>query len=392
MRAAKGARIQSADASEEGDLMPTQPQLGYGKQSEVSINAVNQWMRSQPWWQQIKGNSQDISDQQKQQILAAARAQGVVVDSSNMEVDKAGNFNPIGHKLRNTLIVAGIAGAAIAAPYIIPHLAGTAASAAPAAGTLAGVEGGAYGLSAEALAALGGGAMSAVPVAATVGGATLGAAETAGAWDAAGNFIGPSTYGSSAGGGGGILSQAGNILSNGQGIRGYLDTAGQIGDALGGLSRGRQQGRIDETNATQGQDRNALYRYNAQLGQADMDLKRKNYTLDAPGKRASNSVRGDILANAQDVSIGLPSTIPQTTISGGLRPSMFSANTRALGGEMSSQALASQQAGDTFSDLPAPPELTPLPQAGKTDSILNSAAGIASLLSSLSYRRRTANG
>lgn len=126
--------------------MPTtQPQLGYGKQTEASIDQVNQWMRSQPWWQQIKGNSQDIGPQQKQAILRAAQQNGVVVDEGDMEIDKAGNFNPKGHKLRNTLIVAGIAGAALAAPYAIPAMtggggtaAGTTAAATAAGGTAAG--------------------------------------------------------------------------------------------------------------------------------------------------------------------------------------------------------------------------------------------------------------
>lgn len=95
--------------------MPTtQPQLGYGKQTEASIDQVNQWMRSQPWWAAIKGNSGDINDAQKRAILQKAQQSGVVVDEGDMEIDKAGNFNPKGHKLRNTLIVAGIAGATIA--------------------------------------------------------------------------------------------------------------------------------------------------------------------------------------------------------------------------------------------------------------------------------------
>jgi hypothetical protein len=166
-----------------------------------------------------------------------------------------------------------------------------------------------------------------------------------------------------------------------------MKTAGQIGQVLGDYAGGRQADRVAETGLGFAADRNAQDRYRNQLGEADMDLSRKNYTLAAPGKRASNSVRGDILANARDVSINLPSTIPKTTISGGLRPSMFSDNTRALGAEMSTQALAQQRAGDTFTDLPAPPELSAMPQAGKTDSFLNTAAGISALLGALPYKR-----
>jgi hypothetical protein len=95
--------------------MATTPNLGYGKQSEATINQVNQWMRAQPWWNQIRGNNTgDLTESQRQQILRAAQANGVIVDEGDMEVDKGGNFNPKGHKLRNTLVVAGIAGATIA--------------------------------------------------------------------------------------------------------------------------------------------------------------------------------------------------------------------------------------------------------------------------------------
>lgn len=97
-----------------------QPQLGYGKPTETSIDNVNIWMRGQPWYQeQMKAWGQDpghptLSKSQSSQILKMAQGQGVVVDQGDMEVDNHGNFNPKGHKLRNTLIVAGIAGATIA--------------------------------------------------------------------------------------------------------------------------------------------------------------------------------------------------------------------------------------------------------------------------------------
>lgn len=104
------------------ETMPTtpQPNLGYGKPTEATIDQVNQWMRAQPWYQdQMRAWGQDpghptLTKDQSKQILRAAQAQGVIVDEGNMEVDNHGNFNPKGHKLRNTLIVAGIAGATLA--------------------------------------------------------------------------------------------------------------------------------------------------------------------------------------------------------------------------------------------------------------------------------------
>lgn len=104
----------------------------------------------------------------------------------------------------------------------------------------------------------------------------------------------------------------------------------------------------------------------------------------APGERATNSVRGDILANAQDAEFNPGNgRIPTHSFSGGLRPSMLSANTRALGADMSRQALLDQLGGEStpFSDLPAAdyssiinaegsPGATPLPQGGRMDSVL----------------------
>lgn len=331
-----------------------QPQLGYGHQTEATIDQVNQWMRSQPWWQQIKGGSNDISEAQKQQILAAARAQGVVVDSSNMEVDKAGNFNPIGHKLRNGIIVAGIAGAAIAAPYLIPAMTGG---------------GGAAGGGAAAAGALG--PSTAANMAATAGIVGGGAVPA------------------------GIAAGAGGAGAAGLGTAGWLKTAGNVADALGGMSTARAAGRQAENQAAYLGDRNIIDLYKAQQDAAanrnTIDLSQKKFTLEAPQLRASNSVRGDVLANAQDATVsGISPNIPVPTISGGLRPSMFSQNTRALGGLMSEQALASQKSGDTFSPLPdtTAPSLTPVSQPGKLDTFLNTASSIGSLASLIPYARR----
>jgi len=98
--------------------MPTNSVLG--NSSEASIDQVNIWMRSTPWYQQqMRAWGQDpghptLTDSQSAQITRLAQANGVTVDEGNVELDDHGNFNPIGHKLRNTLIVGGIAAATIA--------------------------------------------------------------------------------------------------------------------------------------------------------------------------------------------------------------------------------------------------------------------------------------
>jgi hypothetical protein len=177
----------------------------------------------------------------------------------------------------------------------------------------------------------------------------------------------------------------------GGGGRGTL--AGDLGAGASGAAAGRAQGRITEAEIQQAQDRIALQRAQLEnqqtdsrnqygLNAANTDLSQRNFALQAPGQRASNAVRGDILSRAQDVSFGnVGPNVRIPTISGGLRPSMFSGATRQLGTDMTNQALAGQQAGDTFAPLtyqaPAPiAPLTPLPEAGKVDTILNTAGAI----------------
>src|SRR6266853_2944533 len=84
--------------------------------SKADIDHVNIWMRSQPWYQEIVGRNggHADSDQAKKEIVSAAQNHGVVIDEGNFEVDNSGNLRGKGHKLRNTLIVAGIAAATIA--------------------------------------------------------------------------------------------------------------------------------------------------------------------------------------------------------------------------------------------------------------------------------------
>lgn len=207
-----------------------------------------------------------------------------------------------------------------------------------------------------------------------------------------------------------LAAAGGGALAGGK----VADALGLGGQAAGALASGRAAGRVSEAGVNQDQDRLALQRYQTQVGAtnaqnsfnlgaanyglnaADADLSRRKFALDAPGQRARNSVRGDILANAQDVSIATPFAKP--SISGGLRPSMFSGNTRALGSAMSADALAGQQKGDTFDALPstpsyvAPPSapgLTPLPQAGGVDKFLTTAGTLGSFADLLAKYKLT---
>jgi len=266
------------------------------------------------------------------------------------------------------LAAAAVAGGGVAASYLAPAAGGTGAGttgagAAEAGGTEAGTG------------------------AATVG---TGTAE-AGGFDAAGNFVGDTTYG--VGG-----------TTGATGIQKYLDAAGDISNALSGQEAGRQAGRNTENANNYNYDRaqQDQYRTQVQANQnenqfgvqlANATNAQRQFQLDAPGKRAGNAVRGDILSNAHDVSIaGLPSGITVPQINGGLRPSMFTDNTRALGTDMTQQAHDQQLAHTdayalpTYKPPPAAPGVTPPVQANGVDTALTTGGtvlGYAQMLAKL---------
>jgi hypothetical protein len=210
-----------------------------GGQSEATIDQANIAMRASPWYQdQMRAWNQDpghptLQAWQRDQLTRAAQANGYIVDQGHIEMDDHGNFNPIGHKLRNTIIVIGLAAATVATMGAAGAFAGAAGAGTGAAAgtgaTVAGVEGGAAGLSSGALAGLGTGAMgaTALPALGTVAG--VGGAAAAG---------GPVLEGIAAGGGGASTAiPVGTTLSSASAIEaakaaGYtIDANGVVTDA-----------------------------------------------------------------------------------------------------------------------------------------------------------------
>lgn len=176
--------------------MPTQPSLGYGQRGEAAIDGVNQWMRGQPWYQQLltsfgqNPNNVHLNDSQKQAVIRAAQANGVVVDEGHdgQEVDNSGNFQPKSHTLRNTLMVAGAAGAALlTAGLATPLFAG--AGAAGAAGAGAGAAG--AGVGGMTATSLGLGATAGLGTAGAAGVGAGAAAAGSGLWSQIAGLAGP---------------------------------------------------------------------------------------------------------------------------------------------------------------------------------------------------------
>lgn len=140
--------------------------------------------------------------------------------------------------------------------------------------------------------------------------------------------------------------------------------ANSLSTTAGKIEGGRASALVQQARLQQEQD---------QLAQL-----RAKLALEAPGMEAGNAVRGDLLANGQDAQItGLPSYIHKPTITGGLRPSMLSGNTRSLGANMSRQALLHNMTGDDV------PNLTPLPESNAYDSVLQGVGTGAGFLDAL---------
>lgn len=177
-----------------------------------------------------------------------------------------------------------------------------------------------------------------------------------------------------------------------------------IAQVAGGLSQGSANQRGAENN--QAAERNRLLaqlygtKQNATLNALDAGsreardqrsqaLDERKYALSAPSVRAGQSVRGSIMANAQPVTIsGIPSDIHVPTISGGLSPALFNANTRALGDEMTRKALVDQLKGDDFapmektdfkSGILADPKMEAYQKAGLLEKILGGIGMVGSV-------------
>ncbi len=163
-------------------------------------------------------------------------------------------------------------------------------------------------------------------------------------------------------------------------------TASAVGQTAGSIEQQRMNALINQAKLQQEQDALALQRTNAGVNVGNLNLNQQKEALAAPGQLAGQSVRGDILANSQDASFsGLNPKIHVPTMSGGLRPSMLSASTRALGGQMSRNALADSTSGKytTQAPLPTVPGATPLPEANAYDKILQGTATGAGFLDAL---------
>lgn len=180
-----------------------------------------------------------------------------------------------------------------------------------------------------------------------------------------------------------------------------------VATALGALAGGRSKGKQDAAQTNLQRDQLATQQYqtqqnallqsmlaaaNQQTQNAQTDLAQRQFTLNAPNQRAATSVRGDIMARAQPLSINFQKgQIP--TFSGGASLASLSPESRQIGQSLSRNALLQQMQGDTFKPLETqnwqgavlqPPQQTPLPQSNWLDKTLGVLSPIASIAGAVS--------
>lgn len=155
---------------------------------EDELNRFNQYLRSTPEWQQIKGSGYGFSEDQQNQLSQALAAKGITVPH-DFHIDEAGNFNQKSRTKRNLILAAAIGGGALTAGLAGPAIMG----ALGAGGTVGGSSGAAagglgFGAGTGALTS---GIATAAP--GLMGGATLGASAATSAALAGGAGLASST-------------------------------------------------------------------------------------------------------------------------------------------------------------------------------------------------------
>lgn len=163
-----------------------------------------------------------------------------------------------------------------------------------------------------------------------------------------------------------------------------LTALGSMGSVLG-----KQQEGKGNAMATQGQignqyDRNAIDSYgtaqDAQFKAAQQDLTRKQYETTSRSSAGKEALIAMLMQNYSPTSISTPG-IKSSTISGGMGESLKNPQILELLKSIAAKGVTDQATPMTFTggSLLTPPKQTPLPQTGKTDSILNTIARIAQL-------------
>lgn len=168
------------------------------------------------------------------------------------------------------------------------------------------------------------------------------------------------------------------------GVGGALDAFGKGGSVLGA-----QQGAAGNAMATQAQignqfDRNAIDSYgthqDAQFKAGQQDLQRKQYETSSRSSAGKEALIAMLMGNHTPSKVSVAG-VPDAQMSGGMGEALKNPQILELLKSIASKAQTDHATPMSFTggSLLAPPKQTPLPQASKTDGILNTIARIAQI-------------
>lgn len=142
-----------------------------------------------------------------------------------------------------------------------------------------------------------------------------------------------------------------------------------VGRTAGNAAQGSADTRERDAQINNQRDSNLIANTNAQMGQRTSNdaqaLQRAQLGIDSATQRTQQAARGDALSHVQDVNIAFqPRTgaLPNFSVSGGLRPSMFGSTARSAGDTLGRQALLALM---TKSDIPEASPLVNAPTLSK---------------------------
>ncbi len=239
--------------------------------SESELDRFNQWLRSQPYWQQVAAQNPqgDFTDQERAQIGQWLQGQGVKVPD-HFIIDKGGNFNQTNRLddiAKWSAIIGGTAlgGFGLAGMGPLGFLGGAAPTAAGIEGSATalgagGIPGMAAGLTAADLGGLGTAGVLGSTAISPIGGLATGTTSSLGSGGTAGMLssgMAPSSLGKlTSGGSRGLID---DILGGNDGQSGSGDdTLANLGSIFGDYANDEARNRIARGNFAQQYDRTRL--------------------------------------------------------------------------------------------------------------------------------------
>lgn len=160
-----------------------------------------------------------------------------------------------------------------------------------------------------------------------------------------------------------------NFLKNFKMDGGSGNGLGSLGAVAGKSAAAAALGRKSEAEIMNDLMRN-------QIARGQLEVNQKKFTSELPQTYGKQSLMGSILANAQDVKIQpWNDRIKVPTVTGGMRPSMLTPQSRQLGSQLVADALTKQKTPPSFTPVPDPK----YPEAGFMEKMNTGIAGGSSI-------------